>query len=307
MDNVGSLLIQCFRIVLVLFGISTIAFFLIHLSGDPVLLMLPPEATQEEIEAFRHQMGFDRPLTEQYVHFLLQALQGNFGESLKFHQPALKVVLERLPATFELTIYSTLLSVLIAVPLGIYSAVNRNSFSENIVTVLVFLGQSMPIFWTGIMLMLLFGVKLQWLPVSGRGTWEHLIMPAFTLAVWVAPTTLRIVRSSMLEVLQQDYIRTARAKGLAESVVVYKHALKNAAIPIVTVIGFQIGKLLGGAVVTETVFAWPGVGQLVVKAIYTADYPLVQACVVVLALIVAAMNFTVDSLYRYLNPKIKSG
>ncbi|QQE75497.1 ABC transporter permease [Brevibacillus composti] len=303
----GALLTQVFRIILVLFGISTIAFFLIHLSGDPVLLMLPPEATQEEIEAFRHQMGFDRPLSEQYFHFLTQAVQGDFGHSLKFNQPSLDVVLERIPATLELTFYATLLSVLIAIPLGIYSAVNRNSLSENLVTVTVFLGQSMPIFWTGIMLMLLFGVKLHWLPVSGRGTWAHLIMPAFTLAVWVAPTTLRIVRSSMLEVLQQDYIRTARSKGLAEKVVIYKHALKNAAIPIITVIGFQIGKLLGGAVVTETVFAWPGVGQLVVKAIYTADYPLVQACVIVLALIVATMNFSVDSLYRYLNPKIKSG
>lgn len=303
----GTLATQCLRIVLVLFGISTIAFFLIHLSGDPVLLMLPPEATQEEIEAFRHQMGFDRPLSEQYINFLSQAVRGDFGESLKFHQPSLEVVLERMPATLELTLFATLLSVLIAVPLGIYSAVNRNSLSENLVTVAVFLGQSMPIFWTGIMLMLLFGVKLHWLPVSGRGTWAHLLMPAFTLAVWVAPTTLRIVRSSMLEVLQQDYIRTARSKGLAERVVIYKHALKNASIPIITVIGFQIGKLLGGAVVTETVFAWPGVGQLVVKAIYTADYPLVQACVVILALIVAAMNFSVDAMYRHLNPKIKSG
>ncbi|CAM5784661.1 MULTISPECIES: ABC transporter permease [Brevibacillus] len=303
----GGLWKQCLRIVLVLFGISTIAFFLIHLSGDPVLLMLPPEATQEEIDAFRHQMGFDRPLSEQYVNFLVQAVQGDFGKSLKFHQPSLDVVLERIPATLELTLFATLLSIVIAIPLGIYSAVNRNSLSENLVTVAVFLGQSMPIFWTGIMLMLLFGVKLHWLPVSGRGTFAHLIMPAFTLAVWVAPTTLRIVRSSMLEVLQQDYIRTARSKGLAEKVVIYKHALKNAAIPIITVIGFQIGKLLGGAVVTETVFAWPGVGQLVVKAIYTADYPLVQACVVILALIVATMNFSVDSMYRYLNPKIKSG
>lgn len=303
----GGLWKQCLRIVLVLFGISTIAFFLIHLSGDPVLLMLPPEATQEEIDAFRHQMGFDRPLSEQYVNFLVQAVQGDFGKSLKFHQPSLDVVLERIPATLELTLFATLLCIVIAIPLGIYSAVNRNSLSENLVTVAVFLGQSMPIFWTGIMLMLLFGVKLHWLPVSGRGTFAHLIMPAFTLAVWVAPTTLRIVRSSMLEVLQQDYIRTARSKGLAEKVVIYKHALKNAAIPIITVIGFQIGKLLGGAVVTETVFAWPGVGQLVVKAIYTADYPLVQACVVILALIVATMNFSVDSMYRYLNPKIKSG
>jgi len=304
---VGALLKQCLRIVLVLFGISTIAFFLIHLSGDPVLLMLPPEATQEEIDAFRHQMGFDKPLSEQYVHFLGQAVKGDFGESLKFHQPALDVVLERIPATLELTLFATVLSIVIAIPLGIYSAINRNSLSENLVTVAVFLGQSMPIFWTGIMLMLFFGVKLHWLPVSGRGGWEHLIMPAFTLAVWVAPTTLRIVRSSMLEVLQHDYIRTARSKGLAESIVIYKHALKNAAIPIITVVGFQIGKLLGGAVVTETVFAWPGVGQLVVKAIYTADYPLVQACVVILALIVATMNFSVDSMYRYLNPKIKSG
>ncbi|MGG1659372.1 ABC transporter permease [Brevibacillus sp. NRS-1366] len=303
----GALLKQCLRIVLVLFGISSIAFFLIHLSGDPVLLMLPPEATQEEIDAFRHQMGFDKPLSEQYVHFLVQAVQGDFGDSLKFHQPSLDVVLERIPATLELTLLATVLSIVIAIPLGIYSAVNRNSVSENLVTVAVFLGQSMPIFWTGIMLMLLFGVKLHWLPVSGRGSWEHLIMPAFTLAVWVAPTTLRIVRSSMLEVLQQDYIRTARSKGLGEKVVIYKHALKNAAIPIITVVGFQIGKLLGGAVVTETVFAWPGVGQLVVKAIYTADYPLVQACVVILAIIVAAMNFGVDSMYRYLNPKIKSG
>lgn len=303
----GSFLKQCLRIVLVLFGISSIAFFLIHLSGDPVLLMLPPEATQEEVDAFRHQMGFDKPLSEQYVQFLAQAVKGDFGESLKFLQPSLDVVLERIPATLELTLFATLLSIVIAIPLGIYSAVNRNSLSENLVTVAVFLGQSMPIFWTGIMLMLLFGVKLHWLPVSGRGSWEHLIMPAFTLAVWVAPTTLRIVRSNMLEVLQQDYIRTARSKGLGEKVVIYKHALKNAAIPIITVIGFQIGKLLGGAVVTETVFAWPGVGQLVVKAIYTADYPLVQACVVVLALIVAAMNFGVDSMYRYLNPKIKSG
>ncbi|MFM1654513.1 ABC transporter permease [Brevibacillus sp. B_LB10_24] len=303
----GLIVKQCLRIFLVLFGISTISFFLIHLSGDPVLLMLPPEATQEEVEAFRHQMGFDRPVSEQYLNFLSQAVRGDFGESLKFHKPALHVVGERIPATIELTLMSTLISILIAIPLGIYSAVKRNSIAENVVTVLVFLGQSMPIFWTGIMLMLLFGVKLHWLPVSGRGTFLHLVMPAVTLAIWVAPTLLRIVRSSMLEVLSHDYIRTARSKGLAEAVVIYKHALKNAAIPIITVIGFQIGKLLGGAVVTETVFAWPGVGQLVVNAIYTADYPLVQACVVALALIVAVMNFTVDYMYSYLNPKIKSG
>lgn len=301
-----NILKQLLRLLLVLFGISTVAFFLIHLSGDPVLLMLPAEATQEQINTFRHELGFDLPLWQQYLGFLYHAIQGDFGESLKFHQPSLSIVMERMPATVELTVWATVLSTFIAIPLGIYSAVKRNSLSETILTILVFLGQSMPIFWTGIVLMLIFGVKLHWLPVSGRGEWRQLIMPTFSLAVWVAPTLLRIVRSSMLEILQQDYIRTARSKGLSERIVIYKHALKNAAIPIVTVIGFQVGRLLGGAVITETVFAWPGVGQLVVKAIYSADYPLVQAAVVILAVVVAGINFLVDFTYSYLNPKLKS-
>jgi peptide/nickel transport system permease protein len=250
-------------------------------------------------------MGFDRPLTTQFVRFLGNTVTGNFGNSFYHRKPALPLVMERMPTTLLLTILALALATLIAVPVGIYGAVRRNSLVDHISTVVVFLGQSMPTFWTGIMLMLLFAVEWRLLPVSGWATWSALILPTITLGTFTAPLLLRIVRSSMLEVINLDYVRTARAKGVSEWRVILSHALKNAALPLVTVTGLQFGLLLGGAVITESVFAVPGVGRLIVDGIRQLDFPVVQAAVFMLAMIVVLVNFAVDMLYVYLNPQIR--
>lgn len=296
---------QLIRLIAVVFGVSIITFALVHLSGDPAVLMLPQEATQEEIADFRHKMGFDRPLLVQYGDFLRGALAGDLGVSLKHQRPTIDVVNERLPATVELSVAAFAVSVAIAVPAGIFAAVRRRSVLDGLLTGVAMLGQSMPVFWVGILLIMLFAVNLGWFPVSGWGTLEQLVLPAVTLGVWTAPVLVRLVRSSMLEVLSQDYVRTARAKGLSERVVVYKHALRNAGIPIVTMLGIQFGRLLGGAVITESVFAIPGVGRLTVQGIFSHDFPLVQGTVIYLSTVIVLLNFAVDVLYAYINPQIR--
>jgi peptide/nickel transport system permease protein len=292
------------RLLVVCFGISVITFMLMHLSGDPVAMILP-EATEADRAVLREAMGLNRPILVQYGSFVARAVRGDFGQSLFHHSPALPLVLERMPTTLLLTFLALGLAVVIAIPAGIVTAVKRYSWIDHVATVAVLLGQSMPVFLTGIMLILLFAVTLRLLPASGWNTWQATVLPAITLGAFQAPLFLRISRSAMLEVLNLDYVRTARAKGLAEWLVIVKHALKNAAIPIVTVIGLQFGVLLAGAVITETVFAIPGTGRLIVRAIGQLDFPIVQAGVLTLALLIVVVNFVVDLLYLYLNPQVR--
>ena len=269
-----------------------------------MLLMLPGDASDQEIEELREQLGFNDPLYVQYVRFASKAIRGDFGESLYYHVPVMELVIERLPASLELAVAAMVFALVLAVPIGIISAVRRGSMLDMGSMLGALLGLSMPHFWLGIMLMLLFSVHLGWLPTSGRGTMAHLIMPAVSLGLSLMAMFARLTRSVMLEVLSLDYIRTARAKGLREEIVISKHALKNALIPLVTVAGMQFGFLIGGTVIIETVFAWPGLGRLVIQAIFSRDYPLVQAIVFVLSLLFVGMNLLVDILYVYLDPQI---
>jgi peptide/nickel transport system permease protein len=291
--------------LVVLLGVSFVVFFILFLTGDPAAVMLPPEASAEDIRNFRESMGFNDPFLVQYGRFLLGALRGNFGTSIRHGEPAFTLVVERMPATFELAGAALVIALLLAIPAGIVSAVRRNTIVDYISTVVALLGQSMPTFWLGIMLILFFSVQFQVLPSSGRGTWQHLVLPAITLGLFTTARITRLTRSGMLEVLNQDYIRTAKAKGVSDPPVVWKHALKNAAIPIVTIVGIELGTLLGGSVITETIFAWPGVGRLSVQAIYNRDYPVVQAAVFLLATTFILVNLLVDLVYTYLDPRIR--
>ena len=291
--------------VLVLLGVSFVVFGILFLTGDPALVLLPPDATVEDVKKFREEMGFNDPFLVQYWRFLAGALRGNFGQSIRHGEPAFDLVMERMPATFELAGAALALALCLAIPAGIISAVRRNTVLDYVSTVVALLGQSMPTFWLGIMLILFFSVQLNVLPSSGRGGLEHMVLPAITLGLFTTARITRLTRSGMLEVLNQDYIRTARAKGVGNPPVVWKHALKNAAIPIVTIVGIELGTLLGGSVITETIFAWPGVGRLSVQAIYNRDYPVVQAAVFTLAATFVLVNLVVDVLYTYLDPRIR--
>ena len=299
------LLRRLWQSLLVLFGVSVVVFLILHLTGDPAALLLPPDATADDISNFRIAMGFDDPVAVQYLRFLKGALRGDFGESLRHGEPAMALVVERLPATFQLAGAGLLIALCLAIPTGILSAVRRNTTVDYVSTVVALLGQAMPTFWLGIMLILVFSVRLNWLPSSGRGGLEHLLLPAITLGLFTTARITRLTRSGMLEVLGQDYIRTARAKGVGEPPVVWKHALKNASIPIVTIVGIELGTLLGGSVITETIFAWPGVGRLSVQAIFNRDYPVVQSAVFLLASTFVIVNFLVDIIYTYLDPRIR--
>lgn len=298
------LLKRLWHTVYVVVGISAISFLFIHLSGDPVMLMLPGDASMQEVEQLRQKLGFNDPLYVQYARFIGHAVKGDFGESLYYHVPAMDLILERLPASLELSAAALVIALVAAVPIGIISAVYRGSALDMVSMLGALFGLSMPHFWLGIMLIMIFSVHLGWLPTSGRGTMAQLLMPSIALGLSLMAMFARLTRSVMLEVLSLDYIRTARAKGVRESIVVGKHALKNALIPLVTVAGMQFGMLIGGTVIIETVFAWPGVGRLVVQAIFNRDYPLVQAIVLILSLIFVAANLLVDLLYVYLDPRI---
>lgn len=296
---------RLFHSIFVLVGISLVVFIILHLTGDPAALLMPMDATPEQVAQFRKEMGFTDPVIVQYWRFFKGTLRGDFGQSFRHSQPALDLVLERMPATIQLTFAALFLALLIAVPVGIISAIKRNSLLDHIGMTGALLGQSTPVFWLGIMLILIFSVTFQWFPSSGRGELRHLVLPAITLGMFSMARTARMMRSSMLEVLGQEYIKTAKAKGLAPAMVILKHALKNAAIPVVTIIGMELGTLLGGAVITETIFAWPGVGRLAVQAIYNRDYPVVQAAVFILASIFVLVNLIVDLIYTYLDPRVK--
>ena len=292
------------RFVVVCIGVSLVTFAILHASGDPVSLIMP-EAPEADRVKLREALGLSDPLVTQFARFVANAARGDFGNSFFHREPAFRLVIERMPTTLILTCLAVVLALAVALPVGIYSSVRRNTLLDHMATVIVFLGQSMPVFWTGIMLMLLFAVQWRLLPVSGWDSWMSMVLPAVTLGAFTTPLFMRIVRSSMLEVVNLDYVRTARAKGVSEWLVICRHALRNAALPIVTVIGLQFGGLLGGAVLTESVFAVPGVGRLIVGAIRQLDFPIVQAGVFLLAIIIVTVNFLVDVLYVYLNPTIR--
>lgn len=298
---------QLLQLVVVIVGISLLAFAILHVLGDPVLLLLPQNAGKEEFERYRHLLGLDRPIWVQYVKFATKAVQGDFGKSWYADTPAFRLVLERMPPTLYLTFSGLLVALLIALPLGILAALKRHSLVDNLCTALAVGGQAMPLFWLGIMLIIVFAVRLRVLPASGYGTWQHFVMPSFTLGAFLAPITMRLVRSGVVEVMNMDYIKTARAKGVAERMVVVKHAFRNACIPVITVLGLQFGQLLGGAIVTETVFAWPGVATLVVESIRNQDFPVVQCAVVLLATIIVLVNLVVDVVVGLIDPRIRVG
>jgi len=298
---------QVVQLAVVIVGISMLAFAILHVIGDPVTLLLPQNAGKEEYARYNKLLGLDKPIYVQYWKFATRAVQGDFGKSWYADTPAFKLVLERMPPTLYLTTAGLVTALLIALPLGILAALKRHSFVDSLCTVAAVAGQAMPIFWLGIMLIIIFAVQLRLLPASGYGTWRHFLMPSFTLGAFLAPITMRLVRSGVIEIMNMEYIKTARAKGLAERLVVIKHAFRNACIPVITVLGLQFGQLLGGAVVTETVFAWPGVATLTVDAIRNQDFPVVQCAVVLLALIIVAINFLVDMIVGLIDPRIRVG
>lgn len=291
--------------IIAILGVTLVVFLVLNVAGDPVTLMLPANASFEEIEALKAKLGYDDPVFVQYFRFLGNALRGDFGLSYNYYQPALSVVLERVPATATLALAAFAVSLLISIPAGIVAAVRRNSKTDAVIRTLALLGQCVPAFWLGIMLMLLFSVKLKLLPTSGFESWSALILPAATLGLFSAATFTRMLRSNMIEVMGKEYIDTARSKGLSERVVVWKHAFKNALSSLLTVMGLQIAGLLGGAVITETVFAWPGIGRLLVQSINNSDFNVVEVIVILMATSFVVINFIVDVLSCVVNPRIQ--
>lgn len=292
--------------VFVLWGVATIVFFLVRLTGDPIAIMLPPDATIEQINELKATFGLDRPYLEQYVLFLKNLLHFNFGYSLRYYQPVFGLIIERIPATLKLAGSALLFALCFAIPAGIFAALKRGKAIDQGIMAVLMLGQSMPVFWVGILMIMLFSVRLGWLPTGGYGDGglRYLILPAIALGTHYMALTARLLRSSLIQVMNADYIRTARAKGLLSGKVVANHALQNALLPTVTVIGLQVGHLLGGSIVTETVFAWPGVGQLLIQSITYRDFPMVQACVILLAGVFIMVNLLVDILYVFIDPRI---
>lgn len=288
-----------------LIGASIVVFALVHLTGDPALLMMPPETPPDQVELFRERMGFNDPLPVQYWHFINGAFRGDLGESFRFRESSLGLVLDRLPATLELALFSVLLATLLGIPLGVISAAMKGSWLDTAIRSIFFIGQGIPPFFLGLLLMVVFSIQLGLLPSAGRGSPAQLVMPVITLAVFLLASIARLTRGGMVQVLQTDFIRTARAKGLSPRKVLYKHAVRNTLIPVVTMIGLQLGHLLGGAVVTETIFAWPGVGRLVVDAIYNRDFPVVQAAMLVVVALFVLVNLLVDLTYGFLDPRIR--
>ena len=297
---------QLVQLVVVVLGISILAFTILHVLGDPVLLLLPQNAGKEEFERYHKLLGLDRPLYVQYWKFLSNAVLGDFGKSWYADTPAFRLVIERMPPTIYLTFAGLCVALLISLPLGILAALKRHSWIDSLCTAVAVAGQAAPLFWLGIMLIIVFSVRLKMLPASGYGTWQNFLMPSFCLGAALAPTTMRLVRSGVIEVMNMDFIKTARAKGVAERMVVVKHAFRNACIPVITVLGLQFGQLLGGAIITETVFAWPGVATLTVESIRNQDFPVVQCAVIMLALVIVTVNLLVDVVVAFIDPRIRT-
>lgn len=291
--------------LLVLIGVSFSTFIVAHMTGDPVELMARENATLEDKQALREFLGLDRPLAEQYLSFVGKALQGDLGYSFVQQAPVTQLIAERLPATLLLAAAGFVLALLISVPLGIIIALKRNTIWDVVVTALAMIGQAAPGFWIGLMLVVLFAVELKLLPVSGYGGPLYLVLPAITLALQSAARLTRLVRASMLEVLNADYIRTARSKGLRERTILFIHAFRGAMIPVVTMAGLELAELVSGAFITETIFAWPGVGRLAVNAVYQRDFPLIQGVVLMAAAFFVIINFLVDVLYVVIDPRVK--
>lgn len=291
--------------VLVVFLSLTAVFAMVRLSGDPVLLFMPMDIQAKDVTEWRQRLGFNDPVGVQYVRFMSGAVRGDFGQSLRYRQDALDLVLTRLPATLQLAASALALTLLVAIPLGIVSAVRRDSLLDHAGTVATVLGQAVPGFWLGLMLIYLFAVHLRWLPTGGTGSLAHLVMPSVVLAAFFSARVARLTRSAVLDVLGEDFITTARAKGLAEARVIGKHTLRNSAIPIVTLVGLEIGQLLGGAVITETIFAWPGLGRLTVQALLNRDFPVVLAAVSFTSVVYTLLNLLVDLAYGWLDPRVR--
>lgn len=291
--------------VIVLIGVTLAVFLITRMTGDPVRLMAPLDATEADIALLRTQLGFNRPLYVQFIDYVKGALILDFGDSLRHREPAMMLIFDRMPSTIQLSMVALVLSILIAIPAGVVGAVKPGSIADAFGTLLALLGQSMPVYWLGILLIIIFAVGFKWLPAGGKAGWESFILPAVTLAAYTSASIMRLLRSSMLEVLTLDFIRTARAKGISERKVLYKHALRNALVPVVTVIGLQLGGLLSGSVITESIYAWPGVGKFIVQAIYNRDFYVVQAGVFLFALIIVAINLITDVLYAVLDPRIR--
>ncbi|MBF0286723.1 MAG: ABC transporter permease [SAR324 cluster bacterium] len=303
---IGFIIRRLLLLCPVLFGVITLVFFLIHMiPGDPVELMLGDSAMPTDKEELRHQLGLDLPLHEQYLNYLQDLVQGDFGTSIHSREPVAQEILERLPATIELMAGAMLIAIVLAIPLGLVSAVKRGSWIDQIAMFFSLLGVSIPNFWMGPMLILLFAIHLDWLPVNERGTLLHLILPAITLGTALASILSRITRSSVIETLGTDYIRTARAKGISEMQIVFRHAFRNALIPVITVIGLQIGVLLSGAIITEHIFDWPGLGNLLIEGIQSRNYPLVQGCVIFIAASYVFVNLLTDLSYAFIDPRVR--
>jgi ABC-type dipeptide/oligopeptide/nickel transport system permease component len=294
------------RAFVALWLVSTVVFVVMRLSGDPVPLLLPPDAPRAEIFRVRAELGLDRPLPVQYGVFLANVARGDFGRSIHFREPAMTVVLGYVPASLELALTAFVLAALVAVPVGLVSAIRRNTLVDHVAMGVALVGQSAPTFFLGILFILVLSLQMGLFPTSGRGDWRNLVLPALTLGAFAMASIARLTRSAVLEVLRADFVRTARAKGVSEAFVVGKHTLRNAALPIITITGLQLGQLLAGAVVTETVFAWPGIGRLAIQSIYNRDYPVVQCTVFLSAASFVVINFLIDILYGVLDPRLRT-
>ncbi|MBD3624912.1 MAG: ABC transporter permease [Rhodobacteraceae bacterium] len=305
MKGLRFLLSRAVQGLIVMFGVSLLVFFALFLTGDPAVLMMAPDSSAAEIAAFREAMGFDDPIIVQYGRFLVDALQGDLGLSLRYSRPAMDLLAERVGATALLALSALLWSSVLGFLLGAIAAVRKNSPIDFAIRVISLLGQAVPVFWLALMLIILFSLTLRWLPSSGYGTLGHLIMPSLALGAYYLSAITRLVRSSLIETLGENYVRTARAKGLTEWRIVVRHALRNAMIPVVTLQGMYLASLMGGALVTEIIFAWPGIGRLAVEAIQNRDFPVVQAVVLFAALVFVVANFLVDVAYTWLNPRIR--
>jgi peptide/nickel transport system permease protein len=293
------------RALIAVLGVSFIVFILIHLSGDPIALMLPAEATQEEIDAMRTALGFDKPLYVQYWVFISGAVRGDFGESIRWSRPCLDLFFERFPNTLLLAVASMFWALLVGLTVGILSAVYVGRWFDNFGKIIALLGQALPVFWLGLMLMLLFAVKLRWVPTSGIGEWKHLILPSLTLGAIFAAAITRLTRSTMLDVLDSEYIKMARIVGVSGVTVVLKQAFKNAMIPVLTMAALNFIVLINGTVITETIFSWPGVGSLIAQAIFARDYPVAQTILLIASCLFVFTNLVVDILYAYIDPRIR--
>ncbi|HET9194341.1 MAG TPA: nickel ABC transporter permease [Vicinamibacterales bacterium] len=290
----------------VLLGVATLVFSLIHLiPGDPAQAMLGEAAPQSDVEELRRQLGLDRPLVQQYAAFLAGLVKGDLGTSLRTGLPVTEQIVERMPATFELAAAAMLVAILFSMPLGIAAAVRRGTVVDHAAMTVSLAGVSVPNFWLGPLLAIVFAVELGWLPVSGRGTWAHLVLPAVSLGAALAAILARMTRATMLEELREPYVQAARARGVSRSRAVMRHAFRNSLIPVVTLVGLQFGAVLTGAVITETIFAWPGIGRLLIQSIGFRDYPLVQGCILLIALTYVAVNLITDMLYGVLDPRIR--